>query len=147
MHGSSIAVRRKAQRSYRPNRGQLKTFALVVFLALLGFFSPSMALADCVEEDPNLLPPETQWEFQNPVDKDKIYVIRALRILEPKTGQVVSNSHVVVKGECIVGVGAEIPSGAEIVDLGNVTLMPGLTDLHTHMLLRDVDQVWPYSIL
>ena len=38
-------------------------------------------------------------------------------------------------------------AGAEAIELGDVTLLPGLIDMHTHMLLRDEDQTWPYSIL
>lgn len=63
-------------------------------------------------------------------------VIRAARMIDPKGGSTVQNVIVVVRGGRIVSVGANaaIPSGAKVVDLGNLTLMPGLIDAHTHLL-------------
>jgi len=46
------------------------------------------------------------------------------------------NPVVVVQGGRIASVGANaaIPSGAKVVDLGSLTLLPGLIDAHTHLL-------------
>lgn len=101
----------------------------------------------CTLRTENLRPARVPFPQQNRVAPDSVYVLKAARILEPKTGIVTRDGHIVVRGMCIVGVNAPIPAGAEVVDLGEVTLMPGLIDLHTHMLLRDEDQTWPYSIL
>ena len=101
----------------------------------------------CRPRTQSLKPPALPFPLQNRVDPAKSYVLRAARILEPASGRIVENGHLVVTGQCIVGVGAAIPAGAEQVDLGDVTLLPGLIDAHTHILLRDEDQVWPYSIL
>jgi imidazolonepropionase-like amidohydrolase len=103
--------------------------------------------AGCMKRIDNLKPPKMPWVQQNPVDSSKSYVLRAARILEPKTGDITRDGYLVVSGECIVGVNAPIPPGAKTVQLGDVTLLPGLVDLHTHMLLRDEDQTWPYSVL
>jgi imidazolonepropionase-like amidohydrolase len=84
---------------------------------------------------------------QNVVPADKVYVLRAARILEPATGRLTRDGYIVVKGQCILGINAAIPPAAAEVQLGDVTLLPGLIDLHTHLFLRDEDQVWPYSIL
>jgi imidazolonepropionase-like amidohydrolase len=48
----------------------------------------------------------------------------------------VQNPVVVVRGSRIVSVGANapIPAGAKVIDLGNLTLLPGLIDAHTHLL-------------
>jgi imidazolonepropionase-like amidohydrolase len=102
--------------------------------------------AGCTKRTENLRPSRVPFSLQNQPDPAKVYVIRARRILEPGTGRVQTDSHLVVRGECIVGVNAPVPDGAEVVDLGNVTLLPGLIDLHTHVLLRDEDQVFPYSV-
>jgi len=63
-------------------------------------------------------------------------VVRAARMIDPKSGNTVQNVVVVVRGGRIVSVGtnAAIPSGAKVIDLGNLTLMPGLIDAHTHLL-------------
>lgn len=100
----------------------------------------------CSKRIESLKPASVPFSTQNQPDPAKSYVLRAARILEPRTGAVTANGYLVVSGECIVGVNAPIPPDAETVDLGQVTLMPGLIDLHTHTLLRDEDQVFPYSV-
>ena len=104
-------------------------------------------LAGCSGRVDNLRPPVMTWANQNAIDPTKTYMLRAARILEPATGQIVRGGSLVVRGACIVGVNAPLPDRAETIDLGDVTLMPGLVDMHTHLLLRDEDQTWPYSIL
>ena len=63
-------------------------------------------------------------------------VIRAARMIDPKSGNVMQNPVVVVQGGRITSVGANaaIPAGAKVVDLGSLTLLPGLIDAHTHLL-------------
>lgn len=100
----------------------------------------------CSRRVDSLKPASVPFSTQNQPDPNKSYVLRAARILEPKTGLVTTNGYLVVKGECIVGINAPIPADAESIDLGRVTLLPGLIDLHTHTLLRDEDQVFPYSV-
>ncbi|MFB3069417.1 MAG: amidohydrolase family protein, partial [Gemmatimonadales bacterium] len=68
-------------------------------------------------------------------------VVRADRMLDVTLGRVVSNAVVVVEGERIVRVGGSVPRGAEVIDLGDVTLVPGLTDLHTHF-TGDIEGDW-----
>lgn len=66
---------------------------------------------------------------------DKVTVIRAARLFDGKSDRIVSPAVVVVSGNRIaaVGAGAAVPAGAEILDLGDVTLLPGLMDAHTHL--------------
>jgi imidazolonepropionase-like amidohydrolase len=104
-------------------------------------------LAGCSGRIDNLKPPVMNWARQNAVDPTKTYILRAARILEPATAEIVRDGYLVVRGECIVGVNAPRPDAAEVVELGDVTLLPGLVDMHTHLLLRDEDQTWPYSVL
>lgn len=106
-----------------------------------------LPVSGCRGRTANLKPPKVPWVAENEVDPAKIYVLRAARILEPSTGEVTRNGWLVVRGQCILGINLPVPEGAESVELGDVTLLPGLIDLHTHLLLRDEDQTWPYSIL
>ncbi len=39
----------------------------------------------------------------------------------------------VIKGDRIRSVGGQAPAGARVIDLGDVTLLPGLMDMHTHL--------------
>jgi len=66
---------------------------------------------------------------------DGAYVLKAARIFNGKSDHVVSPGLVVVANGKIVGVGpsAAIPAGAEVIDLGDATLMPGFMDAHTHL--------------
>jgi imidazolonepropionase-like amidohydrolase len=63
-------------------------------------------------------------------------VIRAARLIDPRTGTVMSNPVIVVRGGRITSVASNgsAPTGATMVDLANLTLMPGLVDAHTHLL-------------
>jgi imidazolonepropionase-like amidohydrolase len=62
--------------------------------------------------------------------------IRAARMLDVKSGRYVEHPVVVVRGNRIEAVGTAVPAGARVVDLGTRTLLPGLTDAHTHILLQ-----------
>ena len=65
-------------------------------------------------------------------------VLRATRLLDVKAGKIVRPGEVLVEGDRIVEVGASVkhPSGAEVIDLGDCTLMPGLIDAHIHLFLH-----------
>ncbi|HEX3880132.1 MAG TPA: amidohydrolase family protein, partial [Bryobacteraceae bacterium] len=63
------------------------------------------------------------------------YVLKAARMFDGKSDHVVSPGMVVVDGGKITGVGpqAAIPAGAQTIDLGDATLLPGFMDAHTHL--------------
>ena len=65
-------------------------------------------------------------------------VLHAARLLDVKNGRMVKPGEVLVQGDRIVEVGPSVkhPSGAEVVDLGDHTLMPGLIDAHIHLFLH-----------
>ena len=62
-------------------------------------------------------------------------------MLDVETGRIVNNPVVVIEGDRIASVGGRAPRGAEVIDLGNSTLIPGLIDLHTH-LAGDLEGDW-----
>jgi len=69
----------------------------------------------------------------------KTTVIKAARMFDGKSGKIASPGIVVVTDGKIAAAGADaaIPAGAEVVDLGDVTLMPGFIDAHTHITMPD----------
>jgi imidazolonepropionase-like amidohydrolase len=56
-------------------------------------------------------------------------------------GELVSPGIVVIEGDRIRTVGGAVPAGARVVDLGDLTLLPGLIDAHTH-LTTDLEGDW-----
>ena len=71
-------------------------------------------------------------------------LIKAGRLLDPRTGNVLSPAAVLVEAGRIKEVGApalvqaHAPAAVKIIDLGSATLLPGLIDSHTHLLLNVV---------
>lgn len=65
-------------------------------------------------------------------------VLHAARLLDIETGRIVKPGEVLVRGDRIAeaGTGVTHPAGAEIIDLGDTTLMPGLIDAHIHLFLH-----------
>ena len=66
-------------------------------------------------------------------------LVKAARLLDPRTGNVLAPAAVLIEGDKIKQVGSlsqvSAPNGAKIIDLGSATLLPGLIDSHTHLLL------------
>ena len=65
-------------------------------------------------------------------------ILHAARLLEIKTGRMLKPGEILVQGDRIVEVGESVrhPAGAEILDLGDRTLLPGLIDAHIHLFLH-----------
>jgi imidazolonepropionase-like amidohydrolase len=67
-------------------------------------------------------------------------LIKAGRLLDPRTGDVIAPAAVLIEGNKIKQVGSpaqvSVPAGAKIIDLGAATLLPGLIDAHTHLFLN-----------
>jgi imidazolonepropionase-like amidohydrolase len=68
-----------------------------------------------------------------------VTLVKAARLLDPRTGNVLSPAAVLIEDGKIKEVGApeqvHAPAGAKVIDLGSATLLPGLIDSHTHLLL------------
>ena len=84
-----------------------------------------------------VLSPSTLAQKQSTENSKPVRIaIRAARLLDVKTGALINNAVVLVEGDRIsaVGSGLSIPVGARVIDLGDMTLLPGLIDSHTHLL-------------
>jgi imidazolonepropionase-like amidohydrolase len=65
-------------------------------------------------------------------------VLHAARLLEVDSGRLIQPGEVLVEGRRIrtVGTSVDHPQGAKLIDLGDVTLLPGLIDAHIHLFLH-----------
>jgi imidazolonepropionase-like amidohydrolase len=65
-------------------------------------------------------------------------VLHAARLIDVETGRVIAPGEVLVRGDRIAEAGASVthPAGAETIDLGSRTLLPGLIDAHVHLFLH-----------
>jgi imidazolonepropionase-like amidohydrolase len=65
----------------------------------------------------------------------KSYVLKAARLFDGKSDSLITPGVVVVTDGKIAGTGssASVPTEAEVIDLGNATLLPGFIDAHTHL--------------
>lgn len=64
-----------------------------------------------------------------------ITAVKAAHMLDVRSGALIDNAVVLISGERITAAGSKlaIPAGAQVIDLGNKTLLPGLIDMHTHL--------------
>ncbi len=62
-----------------------------------------------------------------------VIVLRAARMLDVQTRRIVSPAVVVIEKDRIKSVNPVIVPSGQLIDLGNVTLLPGLMDMHTHL--------------
>ncbi|MCZ6837167.1 MAG: amidohydrolase family protein [Planctomycetota bacterium] len=71
-------------------------------------------------------------------------VLKAARMLDVKTGRMIEPAVIVIEGDMIIDVNPapeDLPEDATIEDLGDLTLLPGLMDMHTHLCF-DIEGDW-----
>jgi imidazolonepropionase-like amidohydrolase len=75
-----------------------------------------------------------------PPEGKGVVVLKAARLIDGTGAAPITNAVVIVSDNKITAVGSagsvRIPSGAKVIDLGNVTLLPGFIDAHTHLIGR-----------
>ena len=66
---------------------------------------------------------------------DETIALKAARLFDGKSSSLLQNGVVIVRGDKIVDAGSNLPlpSGAQVIDLGDATLSPGFMDAHTHL--------------
>ena len=66
-----------------------------------------------------------------------VTAIRAGRLIDPETAQVLTNQVILIDGTLIreVGPALAIPPGAQVIDLSALTVLPGLVEAHNHLAL------------
>jgi imidazolonepropionase-like amidohydrolase len=79
---------------------------------------------------------------QQPASSAPEYV-RAGKLLDVRSGKIQDDQVIVIRGGRIDRVAPisqeQIPAGARVVDLSRATVLPGLIDCHTHIMLADSD--------
>src|SRR5437016_1649419 len=68
----------------------------------------------------------------------KRIAIRAGHLVDCKSDRPISNALILIEDDKIVSVtpAGSPPSGVELIDLSNATVLPGFVDAHTHVLLQ-----------
>src|SRR5271168_464913 len=83
-------------------------------------------------------PLQAQATQQQPAPNGHAIVLHAARLLDVESGRITTPGEILIQGDAIVEVGPKVtrPAGAEIIDLGDTTLLPGLIDAHVHLFLH-----------
>jgi imidazolonepropionase-like amidohydrolase len=78
------------------------------------------------------------FSFTQNVPAPHRLAIRAGRLIDGKSDQPILNAMILIEGDKIVAVAKDgtPPAGVEVIDLSKATVLPGLIDTHTHVLLQ-----------
>jgi imidazolonepropionase-like amidohydrolase len=70
-----------------------------------------------------------------------VTVIKAGTLIDGRSSEVRRNQTIVIRGNRIESVGGDVaaPAGAKVIDLSNMTVLPGMIDAHTHIFLQGED--------
>lgn len=119
---STLIGGNEGMRTQNLSRYRAQCIALV---GLMGFIMPSALPAQ-----------------ERATQPDREQIIRAARVLDVRRGSYIKDAAIWIRGERIKAVGSAIdvlkdaPASAEVFDFGDVTLLPGLIDCHTHLMAR-----------
>jgi len=85
-------------------------------------------------------------------DRGKILALTRGTVLAPEDDRLLVGQRVVIEDHCIADVsvesGSAVPQGAAVIDIEGLTLLPGLMDLHSHLLLHPYDEAdWNDQVL
>ncbi len=71
-------------------------------------------------------------------------VLKAARLFDGKSKTLLPNGVVIIQGNVITAAGSnlDVPNEAQVLDLGDATLSPGLIDAHTHLTLDDYSDTY-----
>ena len=77
----------------------------------------------------------------------RLVVVKAARMLDLGSGRYVPNAVVIITEGTVTASGSAIsaPPGAQAIDLGDATILPGLIDVHTHLMARMGDNEDSYT--
>ena len=113
-------------------------------LAICGFLLTASALAIHAglrvqaQAQPGLASLPQAWPQPAPAQPQpaQTVAVRAGRMFDPRSGTLLANQIIVIRGDRIVDVGpsAQIPAGARTIDLSRATVLPGLIDTHLHVM-------------
>ncbi|MBS0365661.1 MAG: amidohydrolase family protein [Proteobacteria bacterium] len=73
---------------------------------------------------------------QQPAGDAPVIAIRGAHLFDGTGASLKDGGVIVVQGGRIVSVGGPVPASAQVIDLGNVTLLPGFIDAHTHLTMQ-----------
>src|SRR5262249_10849784 len=67
----------------------------------------------------------------------QLTAVKAGRLIDPAAGTISPNQTILIEAGKFkeIGPNVAIPAGAEVVDLSNLTVLPGLVDAHNHLAL------------
>jgi imidazolonepropionase-like amidohydrolase len=78
------------------------------------------------------------WAQDKPITPAKKIAVRAGHLIDGKSDTAIANVLILIEGDKIISVmaGGAVPAGVELIDLSHATVLPGLIDTHTHVLLN-----------
>src|SRR6202158_1615757 len=77
----------------------------------------------------------------------QVIAIKAGRLVDPQTATVLNDQVILIRDNKIeqVGKGLAVPADAKVIDLSQMTVLPGLIDCHTHLADGPTDDGDPMS--